>query len=1147
MERKYFRTPRVEVPLPNLVELQLNSYGWLFREGLRELFDEISPIEDFTGKNYRLEFGEYFLEEPKYDEITAHTKNLTYKAPLRARVTLTNKVTGKKKTSDVFLGDFPLMTNRGSFIINGVERVVTSQIVRSYGTLFVAEEAAGKKRFGAKIIPTRGAWLEFETSNRNVISVKIDRKRKIPVTTFLRALGNLTEDQILHAFADVDTHEENKYIQSTLDRDPAKNYEESLVEVYKRIRPGDLVTPDSAKSFIETLLMNYKRYDLGRVGRYKMNQRLHLNLPDSPENRILRVEDVIEVVKEIIRLNNDPEAKQDDVDSLKNRRVRAVGELVQGRLRVGLLRMERIVKDRMSMLDPASIVPSQLINSRPVVAVLQEFFASSQLSQFMNQINPLSELEHKRTLSATGPGGLSRERAGFEVRDVHPSHYGRVCPIESPEGPNIGLVNYLASYGRVNDYGFIETPYMKVVTKGNKTRVTDEIVYLDAAEEELVIIAPASAALDKDGVFVEDRIATRRSNTMRISPVNEIQYMDVSPKQIASITTALIPFVEHDEAGRAMMGSNMQRQAVPLIRCEAPFVGTGMEGNAARGSGQLVVAPVDGTISSVSADEIVLTPGSKEKDSKDLKFRLQKFIRSNQGTVVNQKPIISLGEKVKKGDVLADGTATQGGELALGQNVLVAFMSFKGQNYEDAIILSERLVHNDIFSSIHIEKYSIEVRDTKLGPEVITRDIPNVGEEALANLDEDGIIRIGAEAASGDILCGKITPKGETELSSEEKLLRAIFGEKAKDVKDTSLRLRHGERGKVVDVKIFSKDAGDELPSGVYQMVEVSVAQWRHVQVGDKLAGRHGNKGVISIVLPESEMPFLADGTPVDVILNPLGVVSRMNLGQILETHLGWAAGTQGYKAATPIFEGVPYETIVEELKKAGLPETGKVQLYDAETGEPFDQQTTVGYKYIMKLIHMVDDKMHARSIGPYSMVTQQPLGGKAQFGGQRFGEMEVWALEAYGAAHTLQEMLTIKSDDVIGRSKAYEAIIRGETIQKPSIPASFSVLVRELQSLGIDVELLTKNQSLGTDIQEQVIEEVAVTGGIDSIETAETVAIEETAPIVADIETEDTDAHEGEEITAEDEDAEITEIGADQTKPEEDIVFEAKDEEENA
>ncbi len=1144
--RTYFRQPRVEVPLPNLVELQLQSYSWLFRDGLRELFDEISPIDDFTGKNYRLEFGEYFLEDPKHDEATARAKNLTYKAPLRARVTLTNKVTNKKKTSDVFLGDFPLMTNRGSFIINGVERVVVSQIVRSYGVLFVADELVGRKRFGAKIIPTRGAWLEFETSNRDVISVKIDRKRKIPVTTFLRALGNLSEAQMKAAFADVDDHPEHHYIESTFDRDPAKSYDEALVEVYKRIRPGDLVTAESAKTFLEALLQNFKRYDLGRVGRYKMNQRLGLALDDATDNRILRVDDVIAVIKEIIRLNNDPAAKADDVDSLKNRRVRAVGELVQGRLRVGLLRMERIVKDRMSMLDPASIVPSQLINSRPVVAVLQEFFASSQMSQFMNQINPLSELEHKRTLSATGPGGLSRERAGFEVRDVHPSHYGRVCPIQSPEGPNIGLVNYLASYGRVNDYGFIETPYMKVVTKNGKTRVTDEIVYLDASEEESVVVAPASVNIDKNGTFVDDRLATRRGGTMQITRAADVHYMDVSPQQIASITAALIPFIEHDEATRAEMGSNMQRQAVPLIRAQAPLVGTGMEGNAARSSGQLVIAPTSGTVTHVTADEIVLTPKSKAKDTPDeYRFRLHKFIRSNQGTVINQRPVVAVGDAVQTGTVLADGAATQGGELALGQNVLVAFMSFKGQNYEDAIILSDRLVRSDAFSSIHIEKYSIEVRDTKLGPEVITRDIPNVGEEALSNLDEEGIVRIGAEVGAGDILVGKITPKGETELSSEEKLLRAIFGEKAKDVKDTSLRLRHGERGKVVDVKIFSKDAGDELPSGVYQLVEVSVAQWRHVQVGDKLAGRHGNKGVISIILPESEMPFLQDGTPVDIILNPLGVVSRMNLGQILETHLGWAAAKLNYTAATPIFEGVPYQTITDELVKVGLPADGKVQLFDAETGEPFDQKTTVGYIYMMKLIHMVDDKMHARSIGPYSMVTQQPLGGKAQFGGQRFGEMEVWALEAYGAAHTLQEMLTIKSDDVIGRSKAYEAIIRDEPIQKPSIPASFSVLVRELQSLGIDVELLTKNQSLAPDIQEHVIEEVAVTGGIESTELAEAEAAKasEGAPAILAAASAAGDGESTGEATNESaDDAELTELEQQITPAAEDIVHEPEE-----
>jgi DNA-directed RNA polymerase subunit beta len=787
------------------------------------------------------------------------------------------------------------------------------------------------------------------------------------------------------------------------------------------------------------------------------------------------------------------------------------------------------------MLDPASIVPSQLINSRPIVAVLQEFFASSQLSQFMNQINPLSELEHKRTLSATGPGGLSRERAGFEVRDVHPSHYGRVCPIETPEGPNIGLVNYLASYGRVNDYGFIETPYLTVSQKNGVTKVGRDIVYLDASEEERVVVAPASVALDSAGRFKERRLVARRGGNVEIVRADDVQSMDVSPKQIASITTALIPFVEHDDATRASMGSNMQRQAVPLIRAQAPFVGTGMEASAARGSGQLILADVDGEVTSVSADEIVLKPiGRGSATAPSIRYRLQKFIRSNQGTVINQRPVVALGERVTRGSVLADGAATDGGELALGQNVLVAFMSFKGQNYEDAIILSERLVHADRFSSIHIEKYSIEVRDTKLGPEMITRDIPNVGEEALANLDEDGVVRIGAEVGAGDILVGKITPKGETELSSEEKLLRAIFGEKAKDVKDTSLRLRHGERGKVVDIKLFNKDAGDELPSGVYQLVEVSVAQWRHVQVGDKLAGRHGNKGVISIILPESEMPFLEDGTPVDVILNPLGVVSRMNLGQILETHLGWAAEKLGYTAASPIFEGVPFETIQGELTKAGYPDDGKTQLYDAETGEPFDQRTTVGYKYIMKLIHMVDDKMHARSIGPYSMVTQQPLGGKAQFGGQRFGEMEVWALEAYGAAHTLQEMLTIKSDDVIGRSKAYEAIIRDESIQKPSIPASFSVLVRELQSLGIDVELLARNRSLTTENQEQVIEEVAVTGGITGTDGDELTPAEAVAPATTAVEpvaplTES-------EIEQAEDDA-TTLIGQTQTAPEDDVI----------
>ena len=1046
------------------MEIQTESYDWFFTEGLRELLDEVSPIEDITGENYLLEFGEYSLGQPKMSALTARSRNLTYKAPLHCKVTLVNKVAKKTKKGEVYLGDFPIMTERGTFIVNGVERVVVSQIVRSYGVLFTGDLVAGRKLFGAKIIPARGAWLEFETSGRDILSVKVDRKRKIPVTTFLRAIGNMSKADIEQKFSDVDAGETHKFIEATLARDPASSYEDALVEVYKRIRPGDLVTPETAKSFLETILFNPKRYDLGRVGRYKMNQRLDLDVNEK-RSRVLRVDDVIAVVREIIRLNNDPLAEPDDIDHLKNRRVRAVGELLQGRLRVGLLRTERIVRDRMSVADPAAVTPASLINNRPIVAVLQEFFASSQLSQFMNQTNPLAELEHKRTLNATGPGGLSRERAGFEVRDVHPSHYGRVCPIESPEGPNIGLVGYLASYGRVNQYGFIETPYLVVKQRGTTYYVSDELKYLDAAAEDTAVVAPASALLDDDANFVEKRLVVRKGGRPVMAPVEDVQYMSVSPKQFASIATSLIPFVEHDQAKRAMMGSNMQRQAVPLVRPEAPIVGTGMEGIAAVSSCSTVTARRNGTVSYVSGDEIVVTAPNKGTEVQD-RYHLEKFVRSNQATCINQRPLVEVGQKVSRGDVLADGPSTQGGELALGQNVLVAYMSYKGLNYEDAIIISERLVRDDRFTSIHIEKYSIEIRDTKLGPEIITRDIPNVGDEALANLDEQGVVRVGAEVSAGDILVGKISPKGETELSAEEKLLRAIFGEKAKDVKDTSLRLPHGERGKIVDIKIFSKDAGDELPSGVYQVVEVAVAQIRRISIGDKLAGRHGNKGVISVIMPEAEMPYLPDGTPVDVILNPLGVVSRMNLGQVLETHLGWAADKLGYTVASPVFDGIKEPVIREELKKAGLPEDGKVQLYDGRTGEPLEQTTTVGYNYILKLIHLVDDKIHARSIGPYSMVTQQPLGGKAQFGGQRFGEMEVWALEAYGAAHTLQELLTIKSDDVIGRSKAYEAIIRGEEIQKPSIPASFYVLIRELQSLGLDVELMTSRGAVITPNQ---------------------------------------------------------------------------------
>ncbi|MFA6493036.1 MAG: DNA-directed RNA polymerase subunit beta [Patescibacteria group bacterium] len=1083
---------RISLPVRDLIEVQINSYNWFFREGIKELLEEINPVDDFTGKVLQLEFLDVSVDQPRFDEETTRDKNLTFQAPLRCQVRLTNRITGKVKDATVFLGDFPLMTDRGTFIVNGIERVVVSQIVRSYGVLFVSEEMAGRKFFGAKIIPSRGAWLELETSLRDVISVKVDRKRKILVTTFLRALG-MTTEQIVKAFDGVNDNGDHDYIKATLARDSAKTYEEALVEVYKRIRPGDLATPETAKTFIEAMFFNHKRYDLGKVGRYKINQRMGMQASDEIKNRILRLDDVIETIKEIIRLNNDPMAEQDDIDHLKNRRVRAVGELIQGKVRVGMLRMERIIKDRMSVLDPDTVTPNQLINARPIMAVLQEFFASSQLSQFMNQTNPLAELEHKRCLSAIGPGGLSRERAGFEVRDVHSSHYGRICPIETPEGPNIGLVGYMATYAKVNEYGFIETPYMVVETVNKKPKVTNKVVYLDASEEEKAIIAPVSAKLDKDNYFMEAKTIVRKYGDPELERVSKIQYMDVSPRQIVSISTALIPFVEHDDATRASMGSNMERQAVPLIRPESPIVGTGMEQDAARDSGQCLFADTDGVIEEVSGSEIVLITKTSKK-----RYLLKKFQRSNQATCLNQRPMVKVGDKVKVGDLLADSSATENCELALGKNVLVAFMSFRGSNFEDAIIISEKLVREDIYTSIHIEKYSIEVRDTKLGPELLTCDIPNVSEEALANLDEQGIVRIGAEVAAGDLLVGKISPKGETELSAEEKLLRAIFGEKAKDVKDTSLRLPHGEYGRVVGIKIFAKDKGDELSAGVYQIVEISIAQQRKVQIGDKLAGRHGNKGVISTVLPEAEMPFLADGTPVDIILNPLGVISRMNLGQILETHLGWAAQKKNIKVATPIFESVDFPKIQEMLREEGLPEDGKIQLYDGRTGEPFDQKTTVGIIYIMKLCHLVDDKMHARSTGPYSMVTQQPLGGKAQFGGQRFGEMEVWALEAYGAAHSLQEMLTIKSDDVVGRSKAYEAIIKGEEIQKPQIPASFYVLVKELQSLGLNVEMLnstditsrkkeTPKEEVEKEVEkEKIVDDASVEETVEDVELTE-------------------------------------------------------------
>lgn len=1034
--------------LPNLIEAQTSSYRWFFEKGLKELFAEINPVKDFTSKNLELHFGQYFLDKPKFDELTAKERNTTYEAPLYVQVKLINKAKNKTKTQDVYLGDFPLMTNRGAFIVNGVERVVVSQLIKSPGVFFSSTYVRGRNYYGAKIIPNRGAWLELDTDLNGVIGVKIDRKRRIPITALLRVFGLGTDTEILAAFSDIDTNPDMKYVQNTLEKDLSKNADEGFKEVYKRIRPGDLATVDNARSLIQAMFFNFDRYDLSAVGRYKFNQRLNLNEAKGP---ILSKEDLVAAVREIIRLNNTQEPP-DDIDHLANRRVRAVGELIQTKFRVGLARMARIGKDRMSLADLETVTPAQLIHVRPIVAVMQEFFSSSQLSQFMDQTNPLAELEHKRRLSAMGPGGLSRERAGFEVRDVHRSHYGRICPITTPEGPNIGLVGHLATYARINEFGFIETPYRKVVEeKDGRRKVTDEITYLGAYEEGRYVIAQANARMDEKGYFLDERISVRIYGEPGVASTSEIDFMDVSPKQIVSVTTSLIPFLEHDDANRALMGSNMQRQAVPCIRPQAPLVGTGVEARAAFDSGQLVICEGSGTVHSVAGNKIVV----REEGGGKREYFLKKFLRSNTSTSINQKPIVEHGQRMIRGQVLADGPATENGELALGQNILVAFISWNGYNYEDAIIISQRLVQQDRYSSIHIEDFKIDVRDTKLGPEIVTRDIPNVGEEKLKDLDENGIVWIGAQVKAGDILVGKITPKGETDLTAEEKLLRVIFGEKARDVKDTSLTLPHGEYGKVVNIREFSRERGDKLSSGVIRSIQVSVAVIRKVSVGDKMAGRHGNKGVIAKIVPVEDMPFMEDGTPVDIILNPLGVASRMNLGQILETHLGLAAHKLGYNSASPALNGVSERIIKQELQKAGYPEDGKVILHDGKAGAAFDEKVTVGYIYMMKLHHLVDDKMHARSTGPYSLITQQPLGGKAQFGGQRFGEMEVWALEGYGAAHTLQEMLTIKSDDVVGRSKTYESIVKGEPIKTPNIPESFRVLVKELQSLCLDVNLV--------------------------------------------------------------------------------------------
>ena len=1100
-EDKWY-TDKKKVPsLPELNNLQQRSYGYFVREGLKELFAEISPIEDLTGKNLELHFVDYYFEEPKYTQVQARDRYATYEGSLRVKLRLVNKNTGEIKEQEVFLGDIPMMTNSGTFIINGVERVIVSQLVRSSGVLLTREEGLEHGQYGAKIIPERGAWLEIETSAKGVITVKIDRKRKTFVTTLLRAFGISSDAELTELFADIDDNPKLGFLKSTIDKDPTKSTDQALLEVYKKIRPGDLATVDNARTLFINTFQNFRRYDLGAVGRYKLNKRLKVDYPNQPEFRVLTKEDLIAITREIIRLNNNG-GLEDDVDHLKNRRVKAVGELMQSKFRTGLLRVERIVKDRMSVSDINTLTPAQLINARPISAIMQEFFGSSQLSQFMDQTNPLAELEHKRRLSAMGPGGLSRERAGFEVRDVHTSHYGRICPIQTPEGQNIGLVGHLASYAQVNDFGFIETPYRKIATMvGNdgklvvgktlhgdvidpktknivapagqvvdealaskiakidgikeievKSFVTSQIEYLDAHVEEDLVIAQANIPIDDKGQVLSSHVAARQAGEPTSVSIGRVSYMDVSPKQILSVTTSLIPFVEHDDAKRALMGSNMQRQAVPLIQPQVPIVGTGMEGDAAIGSGWAIPAPEDGVIKYADSNRIeFMADGGK----KPITYTLTKFIRSNHETNLNQVTLVNSGDKVKKGQALCDGPAIANGKLALGRNLVVAFMPWNGANYQDAIIISDRAVKDDVFTSIHIKREEIDVRDTKLGPEITTRDIPNVGEEAVSDLDEDGIIRIGARVTSNNILVGKITPKGETELTAEERLLRAIFGEKVKDVKDTSLRMPHGGYGKVIGVQVFDASKGDKLEVGVLKRIYVNIAQMRKISVGDKLAGRHGNKGVISKIVPREDMPYLPDGTPVDIILNPLGVISRMNLGQILETHLGWAAGTLGFNAVNPVFEGIDIQGIVEELRKGNLPENGKIQLHDGRTGQPFGQPTTVGVVYMLKLAHMVDDKIHARSIGPYALVTQQPLGGKAQLGGQRFGEMEVWALEGYGAAYTLEEMLTIKSDDVQGRARTYESIIKGETIQKPQTPEAFNVIVKELQGLGLNVEVI--------------------------------------------------------------------------------------------
>ena len=1043
-ERVYFTSGDNALPLPNLIAHQKDSWRWFVEEGLSEIFSEINPIDDYTGQKLSLKFGKYYFGEPKNTDQFAKENNLTFEAPLHATVELTNKTTGVVEEQEIYLGEYPWMTERGTFIINGTERVVVSQLIRSAGVFFTAETVAGRNYYGAKIIPGRGAWMEFETASNGAIYVKIDRRRKMPATTLLRALGYPKTSEIKELFADIDTGDV-KYIDETLDKDTSRGANEALIEVYRRLRPGDLATVDNARQMIERMFFDFKRFDYSRVGRYKLNQRLGLDVANTAENRTLQMSDLVAILREVIRLNNTQEPA-DDIDALSNRRIRLVGELIARQFRVGMLRMQRNAMDRMSVADLESVSPSQLINARPIVAAVREFFTSSQLSQLLDEVNPLSELSHKRRLSSTGPGGLTRERAGFEVRDAHPTHYGRICSVETPEGANIGLVLNLAAYARVNEYGFIETPYLRV----KDGKVTDELVYLDASQEIGEVIADAGEALNEDGTFRDERVNARSNMQPSQVDANQVTFMDAAHRQILGSTAALVPFIEKTRVDRALTGSNMQRQAVPLLCPESATVGTGIEKAVAENSGHLIQASADGEVVRADADEVHV----KYADGVKI-YTLKHFVKNNDDRCYNQKVRVERGDKVKKGDILIEGASIAGGEIALGKNLLVAFMPWGGYNMEDAIIMSRRLVEDDRLTSINIKDYTVEVRETKLGPEIVTRDIPNVSEESLRHLDENGIVQIGSEVKAGDVLVGKITPKGEQELSSEERLLRAIFGEKAKDVRDTSQRMNNAGGGKVVGVKIFSRENGHELKAGVLMQIQIFVAQLRKIGVGDKMAGRFGNKGVVAKVLPVEDMPFLEDGTPVDVVLNPLGVPSRMNLGQIFETHLGMAARALGYRVATPSFNGVPSEKISDELEKAGLARDGKSQLFDGRTGEPFEERTTVGVMHMIKLHHMVSDKIHARSTGPYTMVTQQPLGGKAQNGGQRFGEMEVWALEAYGAAATLQEMLTIKSDDVYGRAKAYESIIKDEPIVGPKLPESFNVLVKELQGLGLRVDLV--------------------------------------------------------------------------------------------